>query len=59
MAAAYGFRDFARAVRRKMLLEIAGLAPPRPLFQLAAAGRRIPCDIGERQLIEWLENFDE
>ncbi|MEK9721934.1 MAG: DUF1194 domain-containing protein [Rhodospirillaceae bacterium] len=52
LVVAHGFHDFARAIRRKMLLEIAGVTPPRPLLHLAADGDRPPCDIGERQLQE-------
>jgi hypothetical protein len=53
-----GFRDFARAIRRKMLLEIAGMAPPAPLFHLAAERFRPPCDAGEQQLRGWMFDFD-
>lgn len=57
---ARNFEDFARAIRRKLVLEIAGLPPPeRPLLIRAAAAaglRPSPagytfargCDIGER-----------
>lgn len=49
------FADFARAVRRKLILEIAGATPGRPApFLRAQAGRgdRVPppCDIGEQIL---------
>ena len=47
---ANGFADFARAIRRKMLLEIAGRAPPRPLLRPVAERVRPPCDAGERQI---------
>ena len=33
-----GFKDFARAIRRKMLLEIAGMVPPNPLLRLVTEG---------------------
>ncbi len=54
------FKDFARAIKKKLILEIAGLAPPpAPLRQgrvIKAAtappvgpGYRLGCDIGEKQ----------
>lgn len=47
---AHDFRDFARAIRRKLILEIAGVAvPPRPKLIRAAARIAPPCDIGERR----------
>ena len=54
------FTDFARAVRKKLLLEIAGRQPyedgPERIFK-AAAGEPVrqppPCDIGERR-VHWL-----
>lgn len=49
---ANSFQDFARAIRRKLILEIAGLRPePEPAARVvpAAAGDRPPCDIGERR----------
>ena len=43
------FQDFARAVRRKLLLEIAGLEPVLQPAQLSPDTRKSPpCDIGER-----------
>ena len=51
---ANGFEDFARAIRRKMVLEIAGRAPPFHLLRLAAARPRPPCNAGELQLQKWL-----
>ena len=59
MVVAHGFHDFARAIRRKLFLEIADLAPPRRLLHLAATRVRPPCNIGEIQLREWLFNFQE
>lgn len=47
---AYGFRDFTRAIRRKMILEIAGVRPSRPLLHRAVAEDRPPCNAGEVQL---------
>jgi hypothetical protein len=50
------FKDFAIAIRKKLILEIAGVAPERPLLWLAQGrerpygGWRPPCDEGERQL---------
>ncbi len=54
---ANGFEDFARAIRRKMVLEIAGRAPPLHLLRLAADRPRPPCDAGERQLPGWMFDF--
>ncbi len=54
IVAADGFKDFARAILRKMVTEIAGRAPPLPLLRLAAAGPRPPCNAGEVQLQKWL-----
>ena len=61
---ANSFTDFARAIRRKLILEIAGLAPPphpapravaikassHPLTRPSPAGYTYPkgCDIGEQ-----------
>ena len=47
------FNDFARAVRRKLVLEIAGLQPPPVQGPIAVQADRgvqasPPCDIGER-----------
>lgn len=54
---ANSFADFARAIRRKLILEIAGLAPePRidrqagPVLALAAERKRPRCDEGERRV---------
>ncbi|MEM9685012.1 MAG: DUF1194 domain-containing protein [Pseudomonadota bacterium] len=54
------FKDFARAVRQKLLLEIAGRTPsnagPERLYRAAAQGGNRtapPCDIGERR-VQWL-----
>ncbi len=44
-----GFKDFARAIRRKMILEIAGLAPGPKLIRVAATSRP-PCNAGELQI---------
>ena len=49
---AQGFDDFARAVRRKLILEIAGRAPPQQprliRAQARSESRTPPCDIGEQ-----------
>ena len=56
---AHGFEDFARAVRRKLVLEISDASRPSPnpgVIRVAATGERKPytyvyekgCDIGER-----------
>ena len=47
---ARNFTDFARAIRRKLILEIAGAHPtPRAMLILASAKAAPPCDIGERR----------
>ncbi len=47
---ARSFGDFARAIRRKLILEIAGLSPrPRAMLISAAAKIAPPCDIGEQR----------
>jgi len=60
LVVAQDFTDFARAVRRKMILEIAGRAPREtPSLRLAQASRKArvspPCDIGE----QLLRSFDD
>jgi hypothetical protein len=49
---AHGFDDFARAVRKKLIIEIAGAAPER-VWRAAAEERREgpPCNIGE---LRWM-----
>lgn len=47
-----GFSDFSRAIRRKLVLEIAGLTPRRAGLQSVSG---YDCLIGERQLRQWLE----
>lgn len=49
---AEGFEDFGSAIRRKLVLEIADLAPRRPAVRHAQG---YDCLIGERQLQEWLK----
>ena len=46
---AESFRDFADAILRKMLLEIAGTTPERPLLLLAAGLPAADCTVGERR----------
>ncbi|MDH3230614.1 MAG: DUF1194 domain-containing protein [Alphaproteobacteria bacterium] len=49
MVVAKDFRDFARAVRRKLILEIAGQTPRLTVAQFSRDERASPpCDIGER-----------
>jgi hypothetical protein len=53
MVVAEDFQSFAVAVRRKLILEIAGLTPPPrspDLLHRAAARWEPPCDAGERRL---------
>ncbi len=52
-----GFKDFARAILRKMVLEIAQAAPPAPLWRLAQDRLRPPCNAGELQLRYWGPNL--
>lgn len=52
-----GFEDFARAILRKMMLEIAGGAPAARLLRLAAGRPRPPCNAGEIQLRNWLPDL--
>jgi len=51
------FHAFAAAIRRKLILEIARVAPPRPPSIVPAAGRDegygAGCDVGERRLREY------
>jgi len=53
LVVANGFEDFARAILRKMILEIAGWTPPLERLYFAAAKPRPACDAGERQLEKW------
>ncbi len=53
-----GLQDFARAIRRKMVLEIAGATPRVFLLRLATDRLRPPCDAGEQQLRGWFFDFD-
>jgi hypothetical protein len=54
---ANGFADFARAVRRKLVLEIAGHTPPDRLLRLVSNRPRPPCDAGESQLRKWMDSI--
>jgi hypothetical protein len=53
-----GLKDFARAIRRKMVLEIAGATSTVSLLRLATERLRPPCDAGEQQLRGWFFDFD-
>ena len=53
-----GLKDFARAIRRKMVLEIAGATPRASLLRLATERLRPPCTAGEEQLRGWFFDFD-
>ncbi len=44
-----GFEDFAQAILRKMLLEIAGTPPERPLLLRVAGTPAADCTVGERR----------
>lgn len=53
---ANGFEDYARAVRRKLILEIAGAVPARPKatgFIPVLSHDRPPCDVGENLRQDW------
>lgn len=56
---ANGFEDYARAVRRKLILEIAGLQPPQQPgkpqtgFIPAYGELRPPCNVGENLRQDW------
>jgi hypothetical protein len=56
MVVANGFKDFSRAILRKLVTEVAGRAAPRRLLRMAAAGFRPPCNAGEIQLQDYLKN---
>jgi hypothetical protein len=55
------FPDFARAIRRKLVLEIAGATPIKrntALLHLAKAKRApIPCDAGEKRLEDHYDSY--
>ena len=49
---AHGFEDFARAVKKKLIIEIAGASPPERLWRAAEERREgPPCNIGE---LRWM-----
>ncbi len=58
---ANGFEDYARAVRRKLILEIAGATPAKPLratgFLPADGHFRPPCNVGENLRRGWEDDF--
>ena len=58
---ANSFQDFARAIRRKLILEIAGATPLRDdavRVHLAKADRAsIPCNAGEKRLEDNMETY--
>ena len=60
---AKGIRSFAAAVRRKMILEVAGLTPERPVtavpVQMGSRAKPYQCDIGEQQLHEFLNRGED
>lgn len=53
-----GFKDFARAILRKLVTEIAGWRAPTRLLRLATARPRPPCNAGEIQLRNYLLHQD-
>ena len=56
LVVANDFPSFARAVRRKMVQEIAGISPGRNLIRRVAGDGAPPCDAGEIRLRERLLN---
>ncbi len=56
MVVANGFTDFARAILRKLVTEIAGRVPLHDPIQLVADRPRPPCNAGEIQLERFLEH---
>ncbi|MEQ8332849.1 DUF1194 domain-containing protein [Nisaea sp.] len=60
---AKGIRSFAAAVRRKMILEVAGLTPEGPVrvvpVQMGSGAKPYQCDIGEQQLHEFLNRGED
>ena len=59
MVVANTFTDFARAIRRKLILEIAGRTlgrPPSPVRRVAVR-RAPPCDAGERRWRGLIDDF--
>lgn len=55
LVVADGFADFGRAIKRKLIREIAGLGGPRhqaSLLHQARMEARPPCDAGEQMLLE-------
>lgn len=67
LVVANNFKDFARAIRRKLVFEIAGLKPPDWRPSVADSGLLQPvravftpgCDIGERRLRRRWQNYNE
>lgn len=58
LVVANSFDEFAEAVRRKLILEIAGIGPPKPRLvpaQLAPERTAPPCNIGELRI----QGFDD
>ena len=47
--------EFTEAIRRKLILEIADLTPPRPLIHRAGERPGADCLIGERMFQDWRE----
>jgi hypothetical protein len=55
---ANGFADFARAIRHKLILEIAGVpAPAKPDLMAAALPVRPGCDAGENRMLEYYDDY--
>ena len=54
-----GFQDFARAIRHKILLEVAGKWPLETIFRHASSRARPPCNAGELELPpDWMFDFN-
>lgn len=49
--------QFPAAIRRKLVLEIAGIAPEARFMPAALVNQRVDCLIGERKLERFLSSF--
>jgi hypothetical protein len=50
-----GAHQFADAIKTKLVLEVAGVVPPKPaMIHRAADQQRVSCTIGERM---WMERW--
>lgn len=54
---ANGYQDYARAIRRKLILEIAGRRPPPPARLIAAAAAKRDCLAGEHRRQDLMDEY--